>query len=54
MFFDLEELYVQAIVAKVPYTMVQLMDKGLNKIKKTAVFTTNVTTWAARNPNDKN
>ena len=34
MFFDLEELYVQAVVAEVPHTMVQLMDKGLNKIKK--------------------
>ena len=53
MFFDLEELYVQAVVAEVPYTMVQLMDEGLSKIKKTGVFTTNVTMWAARNLNDK-
>ena len=54
MFFDLEELYVQAVIAEVPYTMVQLMDEGINKIKKTGVFTTNVTAWAARNPNEKN
>ena len=35
MFFDLEELYIQAVIAEVPYTMVQLMDEALNKIKKT-------------------
>ena len=34
--------------------MVKLMDEGINKIKKTGVFTTNVTAWAARDPNDKN
>ena len=54
MFFNLEELYIQAVIADVPYTMVQLMDKALNKIKKTGVFRTNVTAWAARNRNDKN
>ena len=32
MFFDLEELYVQAVIAEVSYTMVQLMDEGINKI----------------------
>ena len=53
MFFDLEELYVQAVVVEVPYTMVQIMDEGLNKIKTTGVFTAIVTTWAAHNPNDK-
>ena len=31
----LEELYVQAVIAEVPYTMVQLMDEGINKIKNT-------------------
>ena len=54
MFFDLEERYVQAVIAEVPYTMVQLMDEGINKIKKTGVFTINVTAWAARDPNDTN
>ena len=54
MFFNLEELYIQAVIAEVPYTMVQLMDEALNKIKKNGVFTTNVTAWAARDPNDKN
>ena len=54
MFFDLEELYVQAVVAEVPYTMVQLVDEGLSKIKKTGIFTANVTTWAARDAAEKN
>ena len=35
MFFDLEELYIQAVIVEVPYTMVQLMDEAIDKIKKT-------------------
>ena len=53
MFFDLEELYIQAVIAEVPYTMVSFMDEAIDNIKKTGVFTTNVTAWAARDPNDK-
>ena len=34
--------------------MAQLLDQALDKIKKTGIFTNSVTTWNARNPNDKN
>ena len=54
MFFNLEELYIQAMIAEVPYTMAQLVDQALDKIKKTGIFTNSVTAWAARDPNDKN
>ena len=53
MFFKLEELFIQAVVAEVPYTVVQLLDQALDKIKKTGIFTNSVTTWNARDPNDK-
>ena len=54
MFFNLEELYIQAVIAEVPYTMTQLLDQALDKIEKTGIFTNSVTAWAARDPNDKN
>ena len=28
MFFQLEELYIQAVIAEVPYTLVQLLDQA--------------------------
>ena len=36
-----------------PYTQAQLLDQALDKIKKTGLFTRSVTTWNARDPNDK-
>ena len=39
MFFKLEELYVQAVIAEVPYTQAQLLDQALDKVKKTGLFT---------------
>ena len=52
-FFNLEELYIQAVIAEVPYTMTRLVNQALDKIKKTGIFTNSVTAWAARNPNIK-
>ena len=40
MFFKLEELYIQAVVAEVPYMMAQLLDQALDKIKKTGILRT--------------
>ena len=37
MFFKLEELYIQAVIAEVPYAQVQLLDQALDKIKKTGL-----------------
>ena len=54
MFLNLEELYIQAVIAEVPYTMAQLIDQARDKIKKKGIFTNSVTAWAARDPNDKN
>ena len=53
MFFNLEELYVQAVIAEVPYTLVQLLDQGLDKIKKTGLYSNEVVTWNARNADEK-
>ena len=36
------------------YTQAQLLDQALGKIKKTGLFTNSVTTWNARDSNDKN
>ena len=44
MFFKMEELYVQAVIAEVPYTQAQLTDQVLDKIKKTGLFINNVVT----------
>ena len=54
MFFKLKELFIQAVVVEVPYTMVQLLDQAPDKIKKTGIFTNTVTMWNACDPNDKN
>ena len=53
MFFKMEELYVQAVIAEVPYTQAQLTDQVLDKIKKTGLFINNVVTWNARPDNEK-
>ena len=53
LFFTLEELYVQAVIARVPYTQEQLLDQALDKIKKTGLFIQNVVTWNALPPADK-
>ena len=53
MFFRLEELYVQAVIAEVPYTLVQLIDQGLDKIKKTGLYTSEVVAWNARDAAEK-
>ena len=45
--FKMEELYVQAVIAKVPYTQAQLTDQALVKIKKTGISTNNVVTLNA-------
>ena len=39
MFFQLEELFIQAVIAEVPYTQVQLLDQVLDKIKKMGLYT---------------
>ena len=55
-FFKLEELYVQAIIAGFPYphyTQALLLDQALDKIKKTGLFIQTVVTWNARPPNEK-
>ena len=49
----MEELYVQAVIAEVPYTQAQLTDQVLVKIKKTGLFINNVVTWNARPDNEK-
>ena len=38
MFFRLVELYIQEVIAGVPYTQAQLIDQALDKIKKTGLF----------------
>ena len=53
MFFKLEELFIQAVVAEVPYTMVQLLDQAPDRIKKTRISTNSVTMWNTPDPNDK-
>ena len=53
MFFRLEELYVQAVIAEVPYTQANLTDQALDKMKKTGMFTNNVVTRNARPDNEK-
>ena len=53
MFFNLEEMYIRAVIAEVPYTMAQLVDQAMDKIKKTGIFTNTVIAWAACDPNDK-
>ena len=45
MFFHLEELFVQAVRAGVPYSSVQLLDKGLDNVKKTGIFITAIVEW---------
>ena len=53
MFFKLEELYIQAVIAEVPYTQVQLLDQALDKIKKTGLYTNAVVAWNAKDPAEK-
>ena len=54
MFFNLEELYIQAVIAEVPlYMQAQLLDQALDKIKKTGLFIQTIVTWNALLPNDK-
>ena len=50
MFFKLEELYIQAVIAKVPYTQAQLLDQALDKIKKMGLFIQTIVTWNALPP----
>ena len=54
MFFKFEELFIQTVVAELSYTMAQILDQALDKIKKTRIFTNSVTTWNSHDPNDKN
>ena len=54
MFFKLEQLYIQSVVAEVPCTQVQMLEQALDKIKKMGLFTNSVKEWNTRNPNDKN
>ena len=53
MFFKLEKLYIQAVIAEVPYTQVQLLDQALDKIKKTGLYTNAVVAWNAKDPAEK-
>ena len=56
MFFELEELYIQAVIAEVPYSLVQLLDQALDKIKKTGLYVNAVIDWNAKvaaNPAEK-
>ena len=53
MFFQLEELYIQAVIAEVPYTLVQLLDQVLDKIKKTGLYTNAVVEWNAKKTRTK-
>ena len=52
--FKLEELYIQAVIAEVPYTQAQLLDQALDKNKKTGLFIQTNITWNALLPNEKN
>ena len=51
MYFDLEELFVQSVIAGVPHTPAQLLDKGLDKVKMTGLFITAVVEWNGLDPN---
>ena len=53
MFFHLEELFVQAVRAGVPYSSMQLLDKGLDNIKKTGIFITAIVEWNGFDDADK-
>ena len=53
MFFKLKELYIQAVIAEVPYTQVQLLDQALDKIKKTGLYTKAMVPWNTKDPADK-
>ena len=48
MFFKPEELYIQAVIAGVPYTQTQLLDQALDKIKKKGLFIQTIITWNTR------
>jgi hypothetical protein len=45
MFFHLEELFRQSVRAGIPYSLMHLLDKGLDNIKKTGLFITAVVEW---------
>ena len=54
MFFNLEELYIQAVIAEVPlYMQAQLLDQALDKIKKTGIYIQPIITWTTLLPNEK-
>lgn len=52
-FFHLEELFVQAVQAGVPYSSMQLLDTGLDNVKKTGLFITAVVEWNGFDPGNK-
>ena len=54
MFLKLKELYIQAVIAEVPYMQAQLLDQALGKIKKMGLFIQTIVTWNALPPNEKN
>ena len=53
MFFKLDELYIQEVLAGVPYTQAQLLNQALDKIKKTGLFIQNIVTWNVLPPSEK-
>ena len=53
MFFNLEELFVQDVQAGVPYSQAQLLDRGLDNLKKTGLFITAVVEWNGFDPLNK-
>ena len=53
MFFHLEELYRQSVRAGIPHTSMQLLDKGLDNVKKTGLFITAVVEWNGFNDLNK-
>ena len=53
MYFNLEELFVQSVIAGVPHTPAQLLNKGLDKVKTTGLFITAVVQWNGLDPNVK-
>ena len=47
---NLEELFVRAVIAGVPYSQAQLIDRALDNVKQTGLYLTAVMEWNGLNP----